>query len=154
MLYRTLHDLGESPRTAFGGSASPNIAALAMQLDLDPIIKKVRRKQLIRTVAYKKRAEYILRLIDLHTGSHHWPCRLRVSWAPIMPQDRSRDAETDAVLVDRGIISRATAALHAGVEHADDELQRWLQETRAVVETRAAPAQTPEPRIRDVIAPP
>ncbi len=39
LLYRTLHDLGESPRTAFGGSASPNIAALAMQLDLDPIIK-------------------------------------------------------------------------------------------------------------------
>jgi hypothetical protein len=42
LLYRTLHDLGESPRTAFGGSASPNIAALAMQLDLDPIIKKIR----------------------------------------------------------------------------------------------------------------
>jgi len=154
MLYRTLHDLGESPRTAFGGSASPNIAVLAMQLDLDPIIKKVRRKQLIRTVAYKRRAEMILRLTDLYTGSRHWPCRLRVSWAPVMPQDRTRDAETDAVLVDRAIISRATAGLHAGVEHSDDELQRWLAETNAIQATGSKPAETPEPRIRDVIAPP
>jgi Phage portal protein, SPP1 Gp6-like len=132
LLYRTLHDLGESPRTAFGGSASPNIAALAMQLDLDPIIKKVRRKQLIRTVAYKKRAEMILRLTDQYTGSNHWPCRLQVLWAPLMPQDRARDAETDAILVDRGIISRRTAAGRGGIEDPDADLDRWLDENARI----------------------
>jgi hypothetical protein len=154
MLYRTLHDLGESPRTAFGGSASPNIAALAMQLDLDPIIKKVRRKQLIRAVAYKRRAEMILRLADQYSGTHHWPCRLRMQWAPIMPQDRARDAETDAVLVDRGVISRATAGRRAGVQESDDELLRWLDETARIRATGAALAATPEPSARDAISPP
>jgi hypothetical protein len=114
----------------------------------------VRRKQLIRTVAYKRRAEMILRLTDRYTGSNHWPCRLRVEWAPIMPQDRARDAETDAVLVDRGIISRATAGRHAGVERGEEELQRWLTETNAIQATGSTLAQTPEPRMRDVIDPP
>jgi len=139
LLYRTLHDLGESPRTAFGGSASPNIAALAMQLDLDPIIKKVRRKQLIRTVAYKKRAEMILRLTDQCTGTNHWPCRLQVQWAPLMPQDRARDAETDAILVDRGIISRRTAAGREGVEDGDSDLDRWLDENARIARSGGLP---------------
>jgi hypothetical protein len=143
LLYRTLHDLGESPRTAFGGSASPNIAALAMQLDLDPIIKKVRRKQLIRTVAYKKRAEMILRLTDQYTGSHHWPCRLQVQWAPLMPQDRARDAETDAILVDRGIISRRTAAGRGGIEDPDADLDRWLDENARIAASGGLP-RTPQ----------
>jgi SPP1 Gp6-like portal protein len=139
LLYRTLHDLGESPRTAFGGSASPNIAALAMQLDLDPIIKKVRRKQLIRSAAYRRRAELILRLTDLYTGSHHWPCRLQIQWAPLMPQDRARDAETDALLVDRGIISRRTAAGREGVEDAEADLGRWLEENERIARSGGLP---------------
>ena len=144
VLYRTLHDLGESPRTAFGGSASPNIAALAMQLDLDPIIKKVRRKQLIRTVAYKRRAEMILRLYDQYTGSHYWPARLRVNWGPIMPQDRARDAEVNAILVDRGILSRRAAARQAGVEDPEADLDRWLEENVRIGAAGGLP-QKPEP---------
>lgn len=168
VLYRTLHDLGESPRTAFGGSASPNIAALAMQLDLDPIIKKVRRKQLIRTVAYKKRAEMILRLYDRYgpspakrmrrtedsglrtessslspQSSSWWPARVRVVWGPVMPQDRARDAEINALLVDRGVISRATAAEAAGVEDPEAELTRWLGENEQI-----AGAPNPGPVLR------
>jgi hypothetical protein len=154
LLYRTLHDLGESPRTAFGGSASPNIAALAMQLDLDPIIKKVRRKQLIRTVAYKRRAEMILRLTDQYTGSHHWPCRLQVQWAPLMPQDRARDAETDAILVDRGIISRRTAAGRAGIEDTDADLDRWLDENARIASAGGLPRTPQSIGGREAISPP
>ena len=173
VLYRTLHDLGESPRTAFGGSASPNIAALAMQLDLDPIIKKVRRKQLIRAVAYRRRAELILRLYDQYTGGWrverageiaqkpgappardqhdqsgqlrpYWPCRVRVNWAPVMPQDRARDAEVDALLVDRGVIARQTAARLAGVEDTTGELQQWLEENQRIQAAGGYPGK-PEP---------
>jgi hypothetical protein len=154
LLYRTLHDLGESPRTAFGGSASPNIAALAMQLDLDPIIKKVRRKQLIRTVAYKRRAEMILRLTDQYTGSHHWPCRLQVQWAPLMPQDRARDAETDAILVDRGIVSRRTAANREGIEDPDADLERWLEENARISASGGLPRVPQTIGGREAISPP
>lgn len=147
VLYRTLHDLGESPRTAFGGSASPNVAALAMQLDLDPIIKKVRRKQLIRTAAYKRRAELILRLYDQFTGSHHWPCQVRVVWGPLMPQDRAREAEVDALLVDRGIMSRRTASEKAGIEDSDAELARWLEEQGRVSAVKPAAAAGRPPTI-------
>jgi hypothetical protein len=153
LLYRTLHDLGESPRTAFGGSASPNIAALAMQLDLDPILKKVRRKQLIRTVAYKKRAEMILRLTDLYAGTHYWPCRLQVHWAPVMPQDRARDAETDAILVDRGIISRRTAAAREGIEDADGDLNRWLEENERISRSGGLPRTAQAVEFRQAIEP-
>jgi Phage portal protein, SPP1 Gp6-like len=103
----------------------------------------VRRKQLIRSAAYKKRAELILRLTDQYAGTSHWPCRLSVQWAPLMPQDRARDAETDALLVDRGIVSRRTAAGRGGVEDAEADLERWLEENERIVKSGGLP-RTPQ----------
>jgi hypothetical protein len=53
LLYRTLHDIAETPRAAFGGT-SRDMSGVAMELELQPLLQKVWRKRLIRTTAYKK----------------------------------------------------------------------------------------------------
>ena len=43
LVYRTLHDLGESPRTAFGQNPS-GLSGVALNVELDPVARKVARK--------------------------------------------------------------------------------------------------------------
>ena len=47
LLYRTLHDLGESPRATFG-STSGNTSGVALEIEMQPLLQKVWRKRLIR----------------------------------------------------------------------------------------------------------
>jgi len=58
LLYRTLHDISESPRAAFGG-AERDLSGVAMELELHPLLQKVRRKRLIRTAVYNRRNEMV-----------------------------------------------------------------------------------------------
>lgn len=51
LLYRTLHDLSESPRTAFGDNAR-SLSGVALEMELHPLLQKVKRKRTIRTAAY------------------------------------------------------------------------------------------------------
>ena len=51
IVYRTLHDLGESPRTAFGQKPT-GLSGVAFNVELDPVA----RKRLIRTPVYERRA--------------------------------------------------------------------------------------------------
>src|SRR5581483_4220373 len=54
-LYRILHDLGESPRAAFGGantSAGAAASGVALAIELDPLIKRIARKRLLRQNAF------------------------------------------------------------------------------------------------------
>ena len=62
LVYRTLHDLGESPRTAFGENRQ-GLSGVALNTELDPLLKKVQRKRLIRSAAYRRRNELILRIL-------------------------------------------------------------------------------------------
>ncbi|HJX62108.1 MAG TPA: phage portal protein, partial [Dehalococcoidia bacterium] len=56
LVYRTLHDLGESPRTAFGENRQ-GLSGVALQMEMDPLLKKAQRKRLIRSAAFKRRNE-------------------------------------------------------------------------------------------------
>ncbi|MFH1652106.1 MAG: phage portal protein, partial [Chloroflexota bacterium] len=47
LLYRALHDLSESPRSAFGG-LERDISGVALEIELNPLLQKVRRKRIIR----------------------------------------------------------------------------------------------------------
>jgi len=127
LVYRTLHDLGESPRTAFGENRQ-GLSGVALQMELDPLLKKVQRKQLIRSAAYKRRNEMILRILEQHTGVSYAPYRTRVIWGPLLPQDRSRLVDDEARLVAAGIHSRRRAADELGVEDPETEFARWLTE--------------------------
>lgn len=57
LVYRTLHDLAETPRVAFGDSGG-NRSGVALQTELDPLLRKVARKRLIRTAALRRHGSH------------------------------------------------------------------------------------------------
>jgi hypothetical protein len=132
MLYRTLHDLSESPRSAFGGLAR-DISGVAMELDLQPLLQKVRRKRLIRTAVYNRRNEMILKLLHKYRGEEFGDNRLRVIWGPVLPRDVERKVNSEQVMVQNGIHSRRTAMDEVGVRDPDNEFQRWLEERESIL---------------------
>ncbi len=147
LIYRTLHDLGETPRTAFGENRG-GLSGVALNLELDPLLKKVQRKRLIRSAAYQKRNELVLRILEQQTGvslrqgsgqalgqgSGQAPgaYRTRIVWGAVVPEDRSRLVEDERTLVAAGIHSRRRAADELGVADPEGEFARWLEEQSAV----------------------
>jgi hypothetical protein len=127
LLYRTLHDLGESPRTSFGDSGR-GLSGVALNIELDPLLKKVQRKRLLREAALKRRNELILRLLEQYTGVDYAPYQSRVVWGPLLPVDRSRLIADETRLIEAGIHSRRRAADEVGVADPDAEFERWRQE--------------------------
>ena len=127
LLYRTLHDLAESPRTAFGDNQR-GLSGVALEMELHPLLQKVKRKRTIRTAVYRRRSEMILRVLEQMTGESFGGHRMRILWGPILPQDRGRTVRDEQILVGAGVHSRRTAMTELGVEDPDAELQRWLEE--------------------------
>lgn len=130
LILRTLHDLAELPRSAF--SESKQLSGVALQLELDPLLKKVQRKRLIRGAAFRRRNEMILRLLEQYTGEPFAPYRTRIVWPPVLPEDRSRLVSDETRLVAAGIHSRRTAAGELDVADPDAEWQRWQDENEVV----------------------
>ncbi len=129
LVYRALHDLAEAPRAAFGEGAGA-LSGVALNIALDPLLKKVQRKRLIRGSAHRRRNEMALRLLEQFTGESFAPYRSRVLWGPVLPQDRSRLIADERTLVDTGIHSRRRAASELGVEDPQSEFERWMEEER------------------------
>ena len=130
VILRTLHDLAEVPRSAFGENRQA-LSGVALQLELDPLLKKVARKRLIRGAALRRRNEMVLRILEQHTGQGFAPYRSRIVWGPVLPQDRSRLVEDETRLVASGIHSRRTAAGLLDVADPDSEWERWRDEEAA-----------------------
>jgi hypothetical protein len=131
LIYRTLHDLGESPRTSFGDSGR-DLSGVALNIELDPLLKKVQRKRLIREAAFRRRNEMVLRLLERFTTVSYAPYRSRVIWGPLLPADRSRLVTDETRLVQSGVISRRRAADDLGVQDPEAEFERWLEEARLI----------------------
>ena len=129
LIYRTLHDLSESPRTAFGDNQR-GLSGVALEMELHPLLQKVRRKRLIRGAVYRRRNEMMLRILEQETGVSYGPYRSRVIWGPVLPQDRGRLVRDEQILVGAGLHSRRRAMDNLGVEDADAEYTRWLEEKR------------------------
>jgi hypothetical protein len=127
LLYRTLHDLSESPRTAFGDNQR-GLSGIALEMELHPLLQKVKRKRLIRTAVYRRRNEMILRILEKMTGESFGNYRSRIIWGPTLPQDRGRMVRDEEILVGAGIHSRRMAMDELGIEDPDAEFQRWLEE--------------------------
>jgi hypothetical protein len=129
LIYRTLYDLGEAPRTSFGDNGR-GLSGIALNIELDPLLKKVQRKRLLREAALKRRNEMALRLLEQYTGVSYAPYRSRIVWGPLLPQDRSRLVQDEVKLVSAGIHSRRRAADDLGVDDPELEFERWREEER------------------------
>jgi len=137
LLYRTLHDLSESPRTAFGDNQR-GLSGIALEMELHPLLQKVKRKRTIRTAVYRRRSEMILKLREKMTGESFGDYRTRIIWGPVLPQDRSRTVRDEEILVGAGIHSRRRAMDELGIEDADTEFDRWLEETERISAPKTA----------------
>ncbi len=132
LLYRTMHDISESPRAAFGG-AERDLSGVAMEIELHPLLQKVHRKRLLRTAAYNKRSEMVLKLLEKYQKESFGTNRLRVVWGPVLPRDMSRLVLNEQALVQSGIHSRRRAMDELGVQDPEYELKRWLEERETIL---------------------
>jgi len=137
VLFRTLHDLAETPRTSFGDNGR-GLSGVALNIELDPLLKKVQRKRILREAALKRRNEMVLRLLEQHTGVSYAPYRTRIVWGELLPADESRRVMDETRLVAAGIHSRRRAANQLGVEDPESEFERWRVESAAIESGRVS----------------
>ena len=123
-LYRALHDVSETPRTAFG-DGNGVVAGVALEIQLQPLSQKVARKRIIRAPVYRRRNEMILRLIDLFTGTEYGTPVTRTVWSPVTPRDVSRQVEDARAKVAAGLGSRQGEMSTLGVVDPAAEWERW-----------------------------
>ncbi len=132
LLYRTLHDISESPRSAFGGTER-DLSGVALQIELYPLLQKVRRKRIIRTAVYRQRARMVLRLLQKFRGEDFGDNRIRILWGPVLPHDVAGQVSNEQTLVQAGIHSRRRAMDEIGVPDPDTEFKRWLEERETIL---------------------
>ncbi|MDO8578403.1 MAG: phage portal protein [Dehalococcoidales bacterium] len=132
LLYRTIQDIAESPRAAFGGLEG-DISGVALEMDLHPLLQKVKRKRTIRTAVYNRRSEMILRLVRQFTGQDFGRNRMRVVWGPVLPQDKARQVQNEVSLIQAGVHSRRWAMDELGIQDPDSEFSRWLEERQSIL---------------------
>lgn len=121
LLYRVLHDLSETPRTAFGDSGR-DLSGVALEMELYPMVQRVARKRLQRNSVYRRRAELALRVHQQRTGEACWPVRIRTTWGAALPQDRDRLVQQEERLVNAGLQSRRRAMANVGIPDPEGEL--------------------------------
>ncbi len=138
LLYRILHDLSESPRAAFGGTER-DLSGVALEIELQPLLQKVRRKRLIRTAAYNQRNRMILKLLEKFENTDFGNNRLRVIWSPVLPNDMTKLVTNEQVLVQNGIHSRRRAMDELGVENPEMEFKKWLEERETILRMNKEP---------------
>ena len=110
---------------------------------MDPLVKKVQRKRLLRESAFKRRNDMVLRLLAQYTGVDYTLNRSRVVWGSLLPVDRSRLVQDEARLVAAGIHSRRRAADEVGVADPESEFERWREEEeRMRVDAAPEPSDT------------
>ena len=86
LVYRALHDLSEVPRVAFGEGRSLQ-SGIALRVELDPLIRRVARKRLIRTAAMRRRDRLILAVAGHHLGRSFEGVETTVEWSPVLAED-------------------------------------------------------------------
>jgi hypothetical protein len=127
LLYRAMHDLSEAPRISFGDNPR-SLSGVALEMEMHPLLQRIRRKRLIRTVAYRQRIEMMLRILEQRTGADFGPLRVHITWGPVLPRDRTRLVQQERALVETGLHSRYRAMEELGVEDPPGELERIRNE--------------------------
>lgn len=85
LVYRALHDLSEVPRIAFGDGRFDR-SGIALQVELDPLLRRVERKRLIRTAALRRRDRLALAIAGHHRGVDFTGVDTTIEWASPIPE--------------------------------------------------------------------
>ena len=129
LLYRSLHDLSETPRTAFGDSGR-DLSGVALEVEIQPLIQQVNRKRRGWETAFRARNRRLLDLCERFGGSdiggHR---RTEAIWPDILPSDTAASIQNQVRLVSAGIRSRRSAIGTLGASDPDSELDRIADET-------------------------
>src|SRR5690606_31770557 len=73
------------------GEAEGNLAAVSLQMLLDPLLRRVDRKRLIRNAAYRRRHDLILRVAGHHLGNEHLhEVATDTTWEPFFDESPGR----------------------------------------------------------------
>jgi hypothetical protein len=132
-IYRTMHDVSETPRAAYGG-VSAQMSGVALEVELQSLLQKVSRKRLVRTNVYKRRNDMILQLWakfmrqDLTAVATQ-----KVCWGQVLPQDKARESQNEQLLVQSGVHSRRTAMDNLGIRDPELEFEKWMAERKAIL---------------------
>lgn len=128
LLYRQLHDLSETPRTAFGDSGR-SLSGVALEVEIQPLVQKVMRKRRTWEMVYRKRNAMILDLLERFGGLELGGLRqTRAVWSEVLPSDREALVRSEARLVASGIHSRRDAMAVLGDADAEASWLRVLDE--------------------------
>jgi hypothetical protein len=128
LVYRALHDLSETPRTAFG-DAGRALSGAALEVEVQPLVQRVRRKRAAWESAFRQRNARMLDLLE-RFGSRELGGLRRTTaiWPSVLPSDTDSAVRNAAQLVAGGIQSRRTAVAALGGDDPEGELARVIEE--------------------------
>lgn len=142
-LYRVMHDLSESPRTAFGDSGR-DLSGAALEVEIQPLVQKIKRKRRALDRFYRARNRMLLDLLERYGGAPAHGLRRTVTvWPPILPSDEETRVSLVTQQINATILSRRSGM--AALGNTDPERELFLIEEEI---TRLANAQ-PQPNQGD-----
>ena len=132
LLFRSLHDLSETPRTAFGDSGR-DLSGAALEVEIQPLVQKVNRKRRMWDAFFGRRNALLLDLLERFGHEDVGGLRQTTTiWPPVLPSDTDSAIRNAVALVSSGIRSRRTAIATLGSNDPDAELARIAEETHAL----------------------
>lgn len=141
-LFRILHDLSETPRTAFGDSGR-TISGAALEVEIQPLVQKVARKRRQWEAFYQERNWRMLDLLERFGNAEVGGLRRTVTvWPNVLPSDAELAVRSAVALVEHGIQSRRTALATLGHDDPDGELDRVAEERGRFGSPRGSGAET------------
>jgi hypothetical protein len=131
LLYRALHDLSETPRTAFGDSGRA-LSGAALEVEIQPLVQKVRRKRQAWEAVHRERNRRVLDLLERFGGHEFAGVReTETIWPSVLPSDIDGSVRNAVALVQGGIQSRRTAYAALGGTDPEGEMARVAEERQA-----------------------
>ena len=106
---------------------------VALEIELQPLLQKVKRKSLIRAAAYNQRNRLILKLLEKYQNESFGDNHMRVVWSPVLPQDMERLVTNEQILIQNGVHSRRRAMDEVGVKDPEMEFNCWLEERETIL---------------------
>lgn len=132
LLYRSLHDLSETPRTAFG-DAGRDLSGAALEVEIQPLVQKVGRKRRLWDGFYARRNALLLDLLERFGDEDVAGLRRTTTiWPSVLPSDTDSAVRNTVALVGSGIQSRRTAIAELGGDDPEAELARIAAEQAAM----------------------